>query len=151
MFLYQVVLLIYRKEIFSALFIVLKQFKMVENIFDIFLSDSDFDEFEGFIEVDIEVVERRSIGSDIFLFDFEDLFLEEELEVEIDDVIWLRQLYKLNVIEFMEDVGLFFVLDEDKKELDFFLKFFFIILIEKISVIGFKNNLGKFLDEIVKS
>lgn len=63
---------------------------MVENIFDIFLSDSDFDEFEGFIEVDIEVVERRSIGSDIFLFDFEDLFSEEELEEERDDAIWLR-------------------------------------------------------------
>lgn len=63
---------------------------MVDKIFDIFLLDSDFDEFEGFIEVDIEVVERRSIGSDIFLFDFEDLFLEEELEEEIDDVIWLR-------------------------------------------------------------
>lgn len=63
---------------------------MVENIFDIFLSDSDFDEFEGFIEVDIEVVERRSIGSDIFLFDFEDLFSEEELDEERDDAIWLR-------------------------------------------------------------
>uniref|UniRef100_A0A8W8NNL4 PLAT domain-containing protein n=1 Tax=Magallana gigas TaxID=29159 RepID=A0A8W8NNL4_MAGGI len=69
-----------RKEIPSALFIVLKQFKMAENILDIFLSDSDSDEFEGFIEADIEAVERRSIGSDISLSDFEDSSSEEESE-----------------------------------------------------------------------
>lgn len=142
---------IYRKEIPSALFIVLKQFKMAENILDIFLSDSDSDEFEGFIEADIEAVERRSIGSDISLSDFEDSSSEEESEEERDDATWSRQLHKLNVTEFTEEVGPSFVLDEDKKELDFFLKFFSTTLIEKIPVTGPKNNPGKPLDEIVKS
>lgn len=142
---------IYRKEIPSALFIVLKQFKMAENILDIFLSDSDSDEFEGFIEADIKAVERRSIGSDISLSDFEDSSSEEESEEERDDATWSRQLHKLNVTEFTEEVGPSFVLDEDKKELDFFLKFFSTTLIEKIPVTGPKNNPGKPLDEIVKS
>lgn len=95
---------IYRKEIPSALFIVLKQFKMAENILDIFLSDSDSDEFEGFIEADIEAVERRSIGSDISLSDFEDSSSEEESEEERDDATWSRQLHKPNVTEFTEEV-----------------------------------------------
>lgn len=142
---------IYRKEIPSALFIVLKQFKMAENILDIFLSDSDSDEFEGFIEADIEAVERRSIGSDISLSDFEDSSSEEESEEERDDATWSRQLHKPNVTEFTEEVGPSFVLDEDKKGLDFFLKFFSTTLIEKIPVTGPKNNPGKPLDEIVKS
>lgn len=133
------------------MFIVLKQFKMAENILDIFLSDSDSDEFEGFIEADIEAVERRSIGSDISLSDFEDSSSEEESEEERDDATWSRQLHKPNVTEFTEEVGPSFVLDEDKKELDFFLKFFSTTLIEKISVTGPKNNPGKPLDEIVKS
>lgn len=137
------------------MFIVLKQFKMAENILDIFLSDSDSDEFEGFIEADIEAdieaVERRSIGSDISLSDFEDSSSEEESEEERDDATWSRQLHKPNVTEFTEEVGPSFVLDEDKKELDFFLKFFSTTLIEKIPVTGPKNNPGKPLDEIVKS
>lgn len=142
---------IYRKEIPSALFIVLKQFKMAENILDIFLMDSDSDEFEGFIEADIEAVERRSIGSDISLSDFEDSSSEEESEEERDDATWSRQLHKPNVTEFTEEVGPSFVLDEDKKELDFFLKFFSTTVIEKNTVTGPKNNPGKPLDEIVKS
>lgn len=133
------------------MFIVLKQFKMAENILDILLSDSDSDEFEGFIEADIEAVERRSIGSDISLSDFEDSSSEEESEEEIDDATWSRQLHKPNVTEFTEEVGPSFVLDEDKKELDFFLKFFSTTLIEKIPVTGPKNNPVKPLDEIVKS
>lgn len=133
------------------MFIVLKQFKMAENILDIFLSDSDSDEFEGFIEADIEAVERRSIGSDISLSDFEDSSSAEESEEERDDATWSRQLHKPNVTEFTEEVGPSFVLDEDKKELDFFLKFFSTTLIEKIPVTGPKNNPGKPLDEIVKS
>lgn len=137
---------IYRKEIPSALFIVLKQFKMAENILDIFLSDSDSDEFEGFIEADIEAVERRSIGSDISLSDFEDSSSEEESEEERDDATWSRQLHKPNVTEFTEEVGPSFVLDEDKKELDFFLKFFSTTVIEKNTVTGPKNNPGKPLD-----
>lgn len=133
------------------MFIVLKQFKMAENILDIFLSDSDSDEFEGFIEADIEAVERRNIGSDISLSDFEDSSSEEESEEERDDATWSRQLHKPNVTEFTEEVGPSFVLDEDKKELDFFLIFFSTTLIEKIPVTGPKNNPGKPLDEIGKS
>ncbi|XP_061175613.1 piggyBac transposable element-derived protein 4-like [Saccostrea echinata] len=105
---------------------------MVENILDIFLSNSNSDEFEGFTEADIEAIERRSIGSDISLSDFEDSSSEEESEEEIDDATWSRQLHKPNVTEFTEEVGPSFVLDEDKKELDFFLKFFPTTLIEKI-------------------
>lgn len=125
------------------MFIVLKQFKMAENILDIFLSDSDSDEFEGFIEADIEAVERRSIGSDISLSDFEDSSSEEESEEERDDATWSRQLHKPNVTEFTEEVGPSFVLDEDKKELDFFLKFFSTTLIEKIPVTGPKKQPSK--------
>lgn len=116
---------------------------MAENILDIFLSDSDSDEFEGFIEADIEAVERRSIGGDISLSDFEDSSSEEESEEERDDATWSRQLHKPNVTEFTEEVGPSFVLDEDKKELDFFLKFFSTTLIEKIPVTGPKKQPSK--------
>lgn len=52
---------------------------------DTFLSDNDSEEFKGFTDSDIEAVERRSVGSDISLSDFEDSSSEEESEEEIDD------------------------------------------------------------------
>lgn len=101
---------------------------MPENVHDIFHSE----EFEGFTDSDIEAVERRSISSDISLSYFEDSSSDEESEEEIDDATWSQQLRKPNVTEFTEEVGASFVLGEDKKELDFFLKFFPTTLIKKI-------------------
>ncbi|XP_061186830.1 piggyBac transposable element-derived protein 5-like [Saccostrea echinata] len=105
---------------------------MAENILDIFLSgDEDF-EFEGFTRSEIDATETRSIRSDISFSDSDDSSSSEESEEEIDEETWTRMLSKPNVVEFREEVGAAFVLEEDKKELDFFHRFFPVSLVDNI-------------------
>lgn len=105
---------------------------MAENILDIFLSDDEDFEFEGFTNSEIDGTETRSIGSDISFSDIDDSSSSEESEEEIDEETWTRTLSRPNVAEFNEQVGAAFVLEEHKKQLDFFHKFFPVSLIDKI-------------------
>ena len=64
---------------------------MEEEILDLFASDDEIEEFEGFGASDIDESEVRSIGSDISFSDIESESSEEEMEAG-DDETWSRNL-----------------------------------------------------------
>ena len=96
---------------------------MVEEILDLFASDDENEEFEGFGASDIDESEVRSIGSDISFSDIESESSEEEMEAG-DDETWSRNLRTPIVNNFSESSEATFILDRENKETDLFITFF---------------------------
>lgn len=99
---------------------------MAEAILDLFVSDDESEEFEGFGASDIDESEVRSIGSDISISDIESESSEEEMEA-VDDETWSRNLRTSIVNNFSESSGATFTLDRENKEIDFFFITFFLL------------------------
>ena len=96
---------------------------MVEEILDLFASDDENKEFEGFGASDIDESEVRSIGSDISFSDIESESSEEEMEAG-DDETWSRNLRTPIVNNFSESSRAMFTLGRVNKEIFFFIAFF---------------------------
>ena len=97
----------------------------------LFNSDDDDSEFEGFSPSDIDETENRSIGSDISISEVDTDSSDDDNPDQINQT-WSRYLKKLQVTDFREQIGAIFQLNEEKKEIDFFHKFFPVSLVEKI-------------------
>ena len=89
---------------------------MAEEILDLFASDDENEEFEGFGASDIDESEVRS---DISFSDIESESSEKEIEAG-DDETWSRNLWTPIVNNFLESSGATFTLDRENKEIDFF-------------------------------
>lgn len=96
---------------------------MVEEILDLFASDDEIEEFEGFGASDIDESEVRSIGSDISFSDIESESSEKEIEAG-DDETWSRNLRTPIVNNFSESSRAMFTLGRVNKEIFFFITFF---------------------------
>lgn len=97
----------------------------------LFESDENESDFEGFTPSDIDESEVRSIGSDIEVSEISESESEGEDE-ELDRENWTRTLSKPKVVEFQRRTGASFQLDKEKKEIDFFNKFFPDSLIQRL-------------------
>jgi hypothetical protein len=97
----------------------------------LFNSDDDDSEFEGFSPSDIDETETRSIGSDISISEVDTDSSDDDNPDQINQT-WSRNLKKPQVVDFREQIGATFQLNEEKKEIDFFHKFFPVSLVEKI-------------------
>ena len=97
----------------------------------LFNSDDDDSEFEGFSPSDIDETENRSIGSDISISEVDTDSSDDDNPDQINQT-WSRYLKKPQVADFREQIGATFQLNEEKKEIDFFHKFFPVSLVEKI-------------------
>ena len=106
---------------------------MAEEILDLFTSDDENEEFEGFGASDIDESEVCSIGSDISFSDIESESPEEEMEAS-DDETWLRNLRTPIVNNFSESSGVTFTLDRENKEIDLFHHFFPTSLVNNIVI-----------------
>ncbi len=106
---------------------------MAEAILDLFVSDDESEEFEGFGASDIDESKVRSIGSDISISDIESESSEEEMEA-VDDETWSRNLRTPIVNNFSESSGATFTLDRENKEIDFFHHFFPTSLVNNIVI-----------------
>lgn len=97
----------------------------------LFNSDDDDSEFEGFSPSDIDETETRSIGSDISISEVDTDSSDDDNPDQINQT-WSRNLKKPQVADFREQIAATFQLNEEKKEIDFFHKFFPVSLVEKI-------------------
>ena len=96
-----------------------------------FNSDDGDSEFEGFSPSDIDETETRSIRSDISISEVDTDWSDDDNPDQINQT-WSRYLKKPQVAYFREHIGATFQLNEEKKEIDYFRKFFPVSLVEKI-------------------
>ena len=91
-------------------------------------------EFEGFDAADIEDSEIPEVGSDISVSPVSTPPTSDDESDENEEInaTWNRNLRKPVVRDFTETVGATFTLDDDKREIDFFNKFFPRELVEKL-------------------
>lgn len=93
-------------------------------------SSDEESEFGGFTESDIVLNEREDAGSDISLSPISSPDVSSDENDSDDDEIpntWSENILKPKIADFDEGenpVGATFTLEKDRREIDFFMKFF---------------------------